>query len=182
MVRFTRKDTTIHGCYLIKGNRFKDERGSFDKLFSHDLFESLGIDFCIREIFLSTSRANVLRGMHFQVPPHHHHKLISCIRGRVLDVVLDLRKGSETFRRFQAFELGGEDDLMLFVPAGLAHGFLALEEDSTMFYATSTEHVPESDLGIRWDSFGFSWPCSNPIISSRDAQHPTLDEFVTPFE
>ncbi len=119
--------------------------------------------------------------MHFQLPPAAHAKLVYCIVGKVLDVVLDLRKDSATFGRSYAHELNGTNREMLFISAGFAHGFLALEDQATMVYQTSTVHSPAQDAGIAWNSFGFDWPVKNPILSERDKNVPALGAFLSPF-
>ncbi|TWU63392.1 dTDP-4-dehydrorhamnose 3,5-epimerase [Crateriforma conspicua] len=176
-------ELSLPGVYLIDGFQHVDQRGEFVKTFHHPLFEQRGLSFKVREEFFSISGKHVLRGMHFQLPPHDHHKLVYCIAGRVLDVVLDLRMGSEHYGKHLSVELSGKRRQMLWIPKGLAHGFLSLAEDSCLIYKTDREHHPESDAGIRWDSFGMSWPCdeSSVSLSPRDQMHPTLDEFSSPF-
>lgn len=173
--------TELPGLKLIRPKIFQDARGSFVKTFHRDLFRGQGMDFEPREEFFSTSAKNVVRGMHFQLPPAAHAKLVYCIAGRVLDVVLDLRKNSPVFGRSCARELNAATREMFFIPIGLAHGFLALEDDATMVYQTSTVHSPAHDAGIRWDSFGFDWPVDHPILSERDRRFPALREFNSPF-
>jgi dTDP-4-dehydrorhamnose 3,5-epimerase len=172
--------TELEGVFVLRPNVFEDARGSFVKTYHQDLFESCGIKFCPREEFFSVSRKNVLRGMHFQRAPAAHDKLVYCPAGRVLDVVLDLRSKTKSTRCI-ARELSAANREMLFIPAGCAHGFLALEEDSMMVYQTSTVHSPAHDAGVRWDSFGFDWPVKNPILSDRDRAFPALADFQPPF-
>jgi len=174
-------ETKLKGCYRIEPGRFQDTRGSFTKLYHEDIFQEHGINTELREQFFTVSHKNVLRGMHFQIPPHDHDKLVTCLTGRVLDVVLDLRKDSDTYGEAAAFELSANNGCILFIPSGMAHGFLSLEDNSGMLYATSTVHSPTHDRGIRWDSFGFEWPCIDPIISERDRSHPTFAQFESPF-
>lgn len=135
----------------------------------------------VREEFFSTSSKDVLRGMHFQTPPHAHQKLIYCITGRVLDVLLDLRRSSPTYGQSIALELSAANRHVLFVPVGFAHGFLSLEDHSCLVYKTDAVHAPQHDAGIRWDSFGFDWPADSPLISGRDLTHPEFSEFRSPF-
>ena len=151
------------------------------KLLHTELFRAAGLEFEVREIYWSTSRKNVLRGMHFQLPPADHDKLVGCVAGRALDVALDLRRPGGVGALWHAETLDAAEPSALFIPRGVAHGFLALEEDTLLFYATSTVHSPEHDAGVRWDSFGFEWPCSTPILSPRDSQLPQLADFVSPF-
>ena len=169
------------GFYVIAGIRAGDSRGVFVKTFSEQVFRNLGISFEPREEFYSTSHKNVIRGMHFQIPPHDHEKLIYCSRGGFLDVLVDLRIGSPTFQKIFKIELSGENPIFLFLPRGIAHGFLSLKDESSMTYLTSVVHHPESDRGIRWDSISFPWPVRDSIVSDRDKALPKLDDFVSPF-
>lgn len=173
--------TPIPGAFLIRPKVATDDRGMFAKIFQHAEFESRGIHFRIAESFYSTSNRHVLRGMHFQVPPSAHEKLVHCTSGRVLDVLLDLRKGSPADGQFFSVELSEKNRRALFIPTGVAHGFIAMEEHSTLVYAVTSAHEPSCDRGIRWDSFGFDWPVKGPVISERDRGFPSLAEFESPF-
>jgi len=174
-------ETALSGLAVLRPRIFRDPRGSFVKTYHAGLFEELGLPFQPREEFFSVSAKDVVRGMHFQLPPAAHAKLVYCLTGRVLDVVLDLRRASPTCGRYYTRELSAENREMLFIPEGFAHGFLALENDTAMVYQTSTVHAPAQDAGIRWDGFGFSWPVQNPVLSERDQRFPALSEFVSPF-
>lgn len=169
------------GTFLIQPKIFEDHRGDFVKTFHRDSFAALGLDFVVTEEFYSTSRRGVIRGMHFQLPPHDHAKLVYCVRGRVLDVLVDLRKSSKTYGQVASAEFTGENRHMFFIPRGIGHGFLALEDDSVMVYKTSTVHAPSHDAGVRWDSIGFDWGSDRPVTSARDDSFPALREFVSPF-
>ncbi len=169
----------LQGTYLLKPKIFEDARGDFVKTFHLGLFCELGIDFKPVEEFFSTSRKNVLRGMHFQLPPHDHAKLVYCVRGRVLDVIVDLRRGAPTFGKAFSVELSMGNRQQLYIPSGLAHGFLSLEDDSVMVYKTTSVHAPSHDAGIRWDSFGFDWGTPEGlIISERDKSFPAFIDFT----
>jgi dTDP-4-dehydrorhamnose 3,5-epimerase len=173
--------TELPGLQIIRPRIFQDARGSFVKTFHRDVFRELGLDFEPREEFFSTSAKGVLRGMHFQLPPAAHAKLVYCIVGSVLDVVLDLRKNSPAFGRSCVRELSAANREMFFIPVGFAHGFLALEDGATMVYQTSTVHSPTHDAGVRWDSLGFNWPVKAPVLSERDEKFPALRDFQSPF-
>ncbi len=173
--------TELPGLQIIRPKIFCDTRGSFVKTFHRETFQELGLDFEPQEEFFSVSHKNVLRGMHFQTPSAAHAKLVYCLVGRVLDVVLDLRKNSPAFGCSYARELNATNRELFFIPVGFAHGFLALEDNATMVYQTSTPHSPAHDAGIRWDSFDFDWPVKNPILSERDKKFPILSEFASPF-
>jgi len=174
--------TTIAGCFLGKLFFAEDERGRFVKTYDSTSFASFGLPTDWREDFYSSSRRSVIRGMHFQTPPHDHEKFVYCIQGTVLDVVLDLRKGSPTFGQHFSIEMSAEHGLALIIPKGLAHGFLALSEHVLMGYKSTTTHVPDHDSGIHWDSFGFDWRGgSEHIVSPRDRALPAFADFVSPF-
>lgn len=170
----------LPGCFLLQPNRIADQRGYFVKTYHEESCKALGISLEIREEFYSVSHKGVIRGMHFQLPPHAHDKLVYCTRGAVRDVVLDLRKG-EGYGRVASAQLSEENSHLVFIPKGVAHGFVALTDQALMLYKTSTVHVPESDCGVRWDSFGFDWGVAQPIMSDRDQQHATFGDFVSPF-
>jgi len=173
-------DTLLPGCVLLEAPRFEDARGSFVKTFHRDVFAELGIRLDVAEEYYSVSHRGVIRGMHFQVPPHDHDKLVLCTRGEVLDVVVDLRRGAG-HGRVASTTLSADNRRVLFVPRGVAHGFVARTDEATMLYKTSTVHAPESDRGVRWDSFGFDWGVDAPVLSDRDRRHPALAEFDSPF-
>jgi dTDP-4-dehydrorhamnose 3,5-epimerase len=173
--------TGLGGCLELRLNPFRDARGLFLKTYHEAAFRELGLCTDWKEEFVTTSARGVLRGMHFQIPPHHHHKLVFCLAGRVLDVVLDLRAGSPTFGQSTGVELSPELANGMYVPAGFAHGFLALEEGSTMLYKVSSLHAPDHDRGLRWNSFGFPWPVPSPLLSARDAGFGSFADFFTPF-
>ena len=170
----------LPGCFLLQSQRSEDARGSFVKTYNQELFKSLGVSLEIREEFYSVSRRDVLRGMHFQLPPHAHDKLVCCAKGKVKDVLLDLRKGLG-YGKSASVELCGESAHLLFIPIGIAHGFAVLSDEALMLYKTSTVHAPQADCGIHWDSFGFEWGVIAPILSVRDQQHETLADFLSPF-
>jgi len=178
---FEALNTGFPGLLLLRPRIFEDRRGIFVKTFHTDLFRELGIPFEPREEFYSVSAKGVLRGMHFQLPPAAHAKLVHCLSGRVLDVVLDMRRASASFGRAFSCELDALRRELLFIPAGFAHGFLTLEDKSTMVYKTDTVHTPACDAGIAWNSFGFKWPVSEPVMSERDSRFPRWPEFQSPF-
>ena len=170
----------LSGCYLIGCDSFEDLRGTFIKTYHENLYRDLGITFTMREEYCSVSKKDVIRGMHFQSPPFEHEKIINCIQGAILDVPLDLRRGS-SYGSIASIELHGGDQRLIYIPKGIAHGFLSLESNSLTLYKTSVVHTPENDLGIRWDSFGFNWGIEHPVLSVRDQQHSELGKFQTPF-
>lgn len=178
---FTKVETALPGLVLLRPRIFQDQRGLFIKTFHAETFRDLGLAFEPREEFYSISAKGVLRGMHFQIPPAAHAKLVYCTAGRVTDVVLDLRRSSPTYGRWHACELNATTRELLFIPPGFAHGFLTLDEGATMVYLTTAGHAPDHDKGIRWDGFGYDWGVTAPVLSARDAAFPTLAEFQSPF-
>ncbi len=175
------RETTITGCFVIEPKIFHDQRGTFIKSYQRSLFESAGLEAFFPEEFYSISKKNVVRGMHFQTPPHDHAKLVSCLKGEILDVILDLRPRSSSFKKFTALPLSSENPVSVYIPRGCAHGFLSLSEESYVYYSTSSEHHVAHDTGVRWDSFGFNWPVSEPILSQRDLSFIPLSNLSNPF-
>jgi dTDP-4-dehydrorhamnose 3,5-epimerase len=178
------EETALPGVKLIQLPRFEDNRGDFVKIFHGADFAANDCALECRETYLTTSSRWILRGMHFQVPPNDYAKLVCVIGGRVLDVVLDLRRSSPSYGKYFSVELDARSPTCVFIPPGLAHGFLALEDDSRVLYLQSAVHAPESDRGILWSSFGFQWPGDGGryVLSQRDMNHPRLSEFSSPFE
>ena len=173
--------TSLPGCFEIRPFFAQDERGTFVKTFHAERFAEAGLPVDWREEFYSSSRKGVIRGMHFQTPPHDHEKLVYCMQGRVLDVVVDLRRDSPTFGCHVAIELDAAKGHGLMIPKGMAHGFLALTDDVLMSYKVTSVHAPANDAGIHWNSFGLDWGIDQPIVSARDRAHPPLSDFASPF-
>jgi dTDP-4-dehydrorhamnose 3,5-epimerase len=173
----------LSGVKILRPFVFEDARGGFVKSFHEGQLAGHGISMGVKEEFFSTSQAGVLRGMHFQIPPHAHQKLVYCITGRVLDVLLDLRVDSSTFGETASFLLSAANRHVVHIPVGFAHGFLTLEENSCLVYKTDAVHAPSADAGILWNSFGFDWPTNDktPMISDRDLAHPKFADFKSPF-
>ncbi len=171
----------IVGCYLIKPRILEDDRGCFIKTLNKDFFEENGLFSGFQEEYYSISSKNVLRGMHFQKPPSEHVKLVYCISGEVEDVFLDLRKGSKTYKKFQNIRLDDRGREVLYLPQGIAHGFVALSDKVTMIYKTSSCYNPAHDDGVLWSSFGMDWVNIDPILSSRDEGFLKLEDFESPF-
>lgn len=173
--------TAITGCFEIQSTVRADERGSFVKTMYAPEFHTRNLECDFVEEYFSKSHFNVIRGMHFQLPPHDHAKLVYCPIGAVLDVVVDLRVGSPTFKRHISLELSAENAKMLYVPRGLAHGFQSLRDNTIMFYKVTSIYASSHDTGIRFDSFDAPWTAPQPIISARDLNLPALEQFQSPF-
>ena len=170
----------IPGLFLYDLKRHEDNRGFFIKHFERKHLASLGTSFDTWESFYSSSQKGVIRGMHFQEPPVDQDKIVHCMRGKILDVLLDLRKGSSYGKVF-SMVLDGKVPQSLFIPKGIAHGFLSLEEESWISYSVSTAYDSDKDRGIHWNSFGFDWKIKEPIVSARDQAHPMFKDYDSPF-
>ena len=158
-----------------------DDRGEFVKCFHDTTLKSAGVDFLLQESYFSISHKNVIRGLHFQLPPHQHAKIVYCPQGAILDVLMDLRKDSSTFGQCHAEVLSAENHCALYIPEGFAHGFKSLTDGSMTAYLVSSEYHKDSDTGLRWDSVGFDWGLEHPIVSPRDASLPRFADFDSPF-
>ena len=174
-------NTSIEGCFELQPRIFKDDRGKLIKTFHKEMFASNGLETDFKEEYYSVSKKNVLRGLHFQLPPHDHVKCVTCISGKLFDVVVDLRKNSPTFARFFSVELDAEKGNMLYIPKGLAHGFYVMSEEAIFLNRTTTVFEPSCDTGIKWDSCGIEWPVKDPILSEKDKQMIEFNEFKSPF-
>jgi len=173
--------TKLAGCYVVQFPAFHDNRGFFVKAIQRSAFEEHGLDADFAEVFYTTSHENVLRGMHFQVPPSDHAKLIYCTSGSICDMALDLRVGSPSYGQHEVYELSERFHNAIYLPRGIAHGFYVREAPSVVVYHVTTEHSSAHDQGILWNSFGAPWPVNDPILSERDSSFPALDQFESPF-
>jgi dTDP-4-dehydrorhamnose 3,5-epimerase len=177
---FEKIDTALPGCYELQPIIRADDRGQFVKTFHSEYFESNNLETNFVEQYYSISKKGVLRGMHFQKPPHEHAKVVYCTAGTILDVALDLRIGSPMYGKHISLELSANSGNMLYLPSGVAHGFYALSE-ATVLYNVSSVYSPESDAGVMWNSFDMNWPNKSPDLSDRDTTFPTLEDFQSPF-
>lgn len=169
--------TILEGVFIINNFNAVDDRGLFVKTYNKNIFQELNIDFEIRESYFSVSNKDVIRGMHFQLPPFDHEKLVFVPQGSICDVVVDLRKKSATYQKFISIELSAENKKSIVIPKGLAHGFKSLENDSIIVYNVASEYNFEADSGILFNSFGFDWQVKEPIVSTRDIGFLTLNNF-----
>jgi dTDP-4-dehydrorhamnose 3,5-epimerase len=175
------KETIIKGCYEIQPKIFKDERGKLIKTYHSNTFESLGLTTQFEEEYYSVSAKGVLRGLHFQIPPEAHVKCVTCIKGKIFDVVVDLRKGSPSYGKHYSTILDEENGKMLYIPEGCAHGFYVIENQSIFLNRSSKAFSAAHDMGIHWDSCGINWPDSQPILSEKDQGMINLGDFDSPF-
>lgn len=175
-------ETSISGVLLIELEPAIDERGSFARVFDDEIFAERGLMERIAQSSVSTNaRGGTLRGMHLQAAPHEERKLVRCTKGSLFDVVVDLRPDSPTFAQWYGAELTPDNDRMLYVPEGCAHGFQTLEDDTHVGYDISVRFVPEAADGVRWDDpeLGIDWPeppGEGRIVSPRDAALPLLGD------
>ena len=180
------KKTAIEGVYIIEPRVFEDARGYFFESFSQREFdEKIGPVTFVQDNE-SKSSYGVMRGLHFQCPPFTQSKLVRCVKGAVLDVAVDIRKGSPTYGQHVAVELTEENHLQFFIPKGFAHGFSVLSETAVFQYKCDEFYHPEADGGIRIldDSLGIDWriPTDHAILSEKDTKHPLLKDFESPFD
>lgn len=171
---------------LIRPRRFDDGRGWFTESYTAEKFARLGVTVGFVQDNHSLSRpTGTLRGLHFQVPPRAQDKLVRCVRGRIWDVAVDLRRGSPTYGRHVAAELSAENGLQLFIPVGFAHGFVTLEPDTEVEYKVSAPYAPDCDGGVLWNDadIALPWPLpeGGPVLSPKDAALPALAAFDSPF-
>lgn len=178
---FVLQKAKIEGCFELQPKVLNDNRGRFVKIFHEQEFSVMGLETNFAEEYYSVSKKNVIRGLHFQLPPMDHVKMVYCIEGEVMDAVVDLRVGSPTYGQFELFELSATKANGLYIPKGMAHGFCVRSEQAIMVYKVSTVYSSHCDAGMLWNSVGIPWPTGNPILSDRDQGFPIIDELVSPF-
>jgi dTDP-4-dehydrorhamnose 3,5-epimerase len=174
--------SAIDGCFEFISNSYKDQRGEFVKIYQNNHFQELGIHENLVEEYYTVSFKNVIRGMHFQSPPHDHIKIVNCIEGEIFDAIIDLRVNSTTYGKVETFYLSESKKNGIFVPKGLAHGFCVLSERAVLLYKTSTPHSLVNDSGILYNSIGIDWPVKTPILSERDLNLKPFFNFDSPFK
>lgn len=179
-------DPVLTGVIHIRPARIGDNRGWFCETFNARVFAEAGIDCTFVQDNTSFSAAEgTLRGLHYQLPPHAQAKLVRCTRGRILDVVVDIREGSPTFGQSMTIELSAAGGEQVFVPEGFAHGFCTLEADCEISYKVTTHYAPDADRGIAYDdpALGIDWPfpAEGLTLSERDLKHPRLSQLAVAF-
>ncbi|MDG2520488.1 dTDP-4-dehydrorhamnose 3,5-epimerase [Caulobacter segnis] len=172
---------------LIRTRRFGDDRGWFTETYSENKFAALGIDGrFVQDNHSRSAAVGTIRGIHFQSPPHGQGKLVRCVRGRIVDYAVDLRRGSPTYGRHLAAELTAEGGEQLFVPIGFGHAFVTLEPNTEVVYKVTDVYAPACDGGVIWNDpdIGIDWPlpASGPVLSGKDQTLPTLAGFESPFD
>ena len=171
------KKTDLKGVYLIEIEAIKDERGFFARSFCREEFEKYGLNSNIVQCNISyNKKKGTLRGMHYQVKPHEEAKIVSCVKGSIYDVIVDLRQDSPTYYQWFTVELSTENYKMLYIPEGFAHGFQTLEDNTVVFYQMSEFYHPECSMGVRWDdpAFNIIWPDDERTIAAKDLQYPDV--------
>lgn len=178
---FEIKPSKLAGCFELQPKAFDDERGRFVKVFHVQAFAEKGLETNFVEEYYSISHKNVIRGMHFQLPPMDHVKLVYCVEGEVTDAVVDLRAGSPTYGQYALFKLSSDKANSIYIPKGMAHGFCVRSEHAIMVYKVSTVYSPAHDAGILWNSVNIPWPLQQPCISERDKSFPAWADFKSSF-
>lgn len=167
--------TALAGVHTVDAIPQKDDRGSFMRLWDPSFAKKHGLQEHFDYTCISTNdKKHTLRGMHYQKDPHGEVKLVTCIKGSIFDVVIDLRPNSKTFKQWIGETLSADDHRSLYIPEGCAHGFLTLEDDTDVLYHIANDFVPEAATGVRFDdpAFGINWPGAPSVISDRDASYP----------
>lgn len=177
----TIEKTGLDGVVIVTAHRYRDDRGYFSETWKRSAFAAMGIDVdFVQDNHSLSIEAGTLRGLHFQSPPFAQVKLVRAVRGRVLDVAVDLRRASPTFGRHVAVELSAENGRALFVPIGFAHGFVTLEPETEVSYKVSADYAPAHDHGLAFDdpALGIAWPfpAEHIVLSDKDRRHPRLSE------
>jgi dTDP-4-dehydrorhamnose 3,5-epimerase len=168
-------ETAIGGAFLIDVERREDERGFFARTFCEDSVEKQGLEGHIAQSSVSWNRVRgTLRGLHYQVAPHEETKVVRCTRGAIWDVVADLRSDSKTYRQWLGIELTDENRRALYVPRGVAHGFITLTDDAEVLYMMGEKYTADAARGVAWDdpAFAIRWPIEPVVISERDRNYP----------
>ena len=170
-------ETDLEDAYIIELEKLEDERGFFTRIWDKKIFKDRGLNSDLVQMSFSYSRQKgTLRGMHFQETPFDEEKIVRCMKGKIFDVIIDLRKESKTYKKWISFELDPNDLKMIYIPKGFAHGFQTLEDDTEVFYQMSNWFSPEHATGIRWDDseFNITWPIKHPIISKKDCSYEKI--------
>lgn len=173
------EETELAGAFVIELEPIRDERGFFARAWCAKEFESAGLTTVHAQTnFSYNGRAGTLRGLHYQLPPHEEVKLVRCIRGSIFDVIVDLREESSTYGRWVGVELSADNRRMFYVPAGFAHAFQTLEDDTEVLYQVNEFYTPGAERGLRFDdpAIGIRWPREVSVISDKDASWPFLSD------
>ena len=171
-------ETALKGAFMVQVKKMEDHRGFFGRAWCQEEFAEHGLNNNIRQINTSfTFKKGTIRGMHYQIDPYQEAKFIRCTRGRIYDVIIDLRPGSGTFMKWVGHELSESNYQMVYVPGNFAHGFVTLEDNCEVYYPVTEFYTPGSERGIRYNdpAFNIEWPVSVDIVSEKDLSHPDFD-------
>lgn len=174
------KKLGLEGLFEISFNPIKDNRGFFMRTFDESLLKEQNINGnWVQENHAKSNKKGLIRGLHFQIPPYSDAKLFRCIKGAIFDVVVDLRKDSNTFGCWNGIELSEENNKMLFIPRDFAHGYCTLEDNCEVIYKVDNYYTPSSEMAIMWNDkdLNIKWPVSEPILSDKDSNNPSFREF-----
>ena len=176
-------ETGIEDLFVIETNVFPDDRGYFFEAFNSQKLKNIGLNITVAQTNISKSSKGVIRGLHFQNPPHAQGKLVRVLNGSVLDVAVDLRKNSATYGKHFAVELNDENKLAFWIPEGFAHGFKTLADDTLFCYDCTDVYNREAEGSILWNDpdIGIDWNIENPVVSEKDAQAPLFRDFESQF-
>ncbi len=167
-------ETNLKGSYIIELEKLEDERGFFTRIWDEEIFQNKELNSKLVQISFSfNKKKGTLRGMHFQEKPFEETKIVRCVKGKIFDVIIDLRSNSKTYKKWISIELNSNDLKMIYIPEGFAHGFQTLEDNTEVMYQMSNWFSPEHAKGIRWNDqeFNIKWPINEPIISKKDLLH-----------
>ncbi|MGI9390959.1 MAG: dTDP-4-dehydrorhamnose 3,5-epimerase [Boseongicola sp.] len=175
--------TSLPGVVVLEPKRFGDARGFFCETWNADRMANAGFDITfVQDNHSMSAETGTLRGLHFQAPPHDQAKLVRCGRGRLLDVAVDIRKGSPTYGRWMSEELSFDNGRQVLIPPGFLHGFVTREPMTEIVYKCSDFYAPDADGSVHWDSCGIDWGLIEPpIVSEKDAEALAFNEFESPF-
>jgi len=176
-MNFTFQPLSIPDLVLVTPKRFADDRGFFMECFRENLFAAAGMPAFVQDNH-AMSKKNVLRGLHYQLNPAGMGKLVRCLRGRIFDVAVDIRKGSPTYGRWLGLELSDHHPQMFYIPPGFAHGYCAMSGHCEVFYRTTAYYSPDHERAIRWDDphIGIKWPVASPVLSPKDRRAPLMHD------
>lgn len=182
-MNFSVEETGIQGLVVVKPKVFRDPRGFFMETFRADSFQALGLPGHFLQDNLSKSSKGIVRGLHYQAPPFDQGKLVTAIRGTVLDVVVDIRKNSPTYGESRSFLLSEEDPCFVYVPSGFAHGFSVLSDIALFHYKCTQVYDKASEGGILWNDpdLNIDWQVENALVSDKDQELPKFKDLVSPF-
>ncbi len=176
--------TSLPGVMVVTPRRFGDARGWFSETWNRAALARAGLvtpDF-VQDNHSFSGPRHTLRGLHYQRPPHAQDKLVRCSRGAILDVAVDIRRGSAHYGEWVALDLSAENGRQVYVPKGFLHGFLTLTEDCEVQYKCTDVYAPDCDGAVRWDSLGIDWGTQAPVLSEKDAAAPAFADFESPFD